>query len=299
MDEGARRRVHDRMLPTVLLWSGGMNLSQVTEPKTLMWAGKGKNPVALMRTSWSDSAAIFVAVKGGSPSLSHGHMDVGSFVMEADGVRWAMDLGMQNYESLESKGVNLFNMKQNSQRWTLLRYNNLFHNTLTVNNQLQKVEGQAPLTGFSKTPLFMNAVFDLTPVYNASLLKADRGVAIVDKKYVMVKDEIETSSAETTIRWNFVTPAEVAITGKNTAVLTKNGKKLMLQVLEPATVTMKTWSTEPSNEYDAPNPGTTMVGFEARIPANSKASLTVLLIPQAAMKMATPKVQPLQQWPKE
>ena len=30
-------------------------------------------------------------------------MDVGSFVFDSDGVRWAMDFGQQEYESLESK----------------------------------------------------------------------------------------------------------------------------------------------------------------------------------------------------
>ena len=67
-----------------------------------MWVGQGKNPVALMRTSWTDTNAIYVAMKGGSPSVNHGHMDVGSFIMEANGERWAMDFGMQDYNSLET-----------------------------------------------------------------------------------------------------------------------------------------------------------------------------------------------------
>lgn len=73
-------------------------------------------------------------------------MDIGSFVMEADGVRWAMDLGLQDYNSLETKGVNLWGSGQNSQRWEVFRYNNFVHNTLTVNNQLQRVDGYAPIT---------------------------------------------------------------------------------------------------------------------------------------------------------
>ncbi|MEO5999607.1 MAG: heparinase II/III family protein [Chitinophagaceae bacterium] len=298
-DQQAREQIHDRMLPSVMIWSGGMNISEISAPKTLMFTGRGKNPVAMMRSSWTDTAAIYVGIKGGSPSLNHAHMDIGSFIMEADGVRWAMDFGMQNYESLESKKVDLWNMKQNSQRWQVLRYNNMDHNTLTVNNELQKVEGDAPLTGFSKNPLFMNAVFDLSSVYKGPLVKANRGIALVDKKYVMVRDEMETSSNETTIRWNLVTPAHVTITGKNTAELTKNGRKLILRVQEPATVTMKTWSTDPVHDYDAPNPGTMMVGFEVQIPANTRSALTVLLIPEKAVGSVSSKALPLQQWEKE
>ncbi len=46
-------------------------------------------------------------------------MDVGSFVMEANGVRWASDPGMQNYESLESKGMNILE-DADAQRWTII-----------------------------------------------------------------------------------------------------------------------------------------------------------------------------------
>lgn len=77
-------------------------------------------------------------------SINHGHMDIGSFVMDAGKERWAMDFGSQGYESLESKKVDLWNMKQNSQRWQVLRYNNFYHNTLTFDDELQRVEGYAP-----------------------------------------------------------------------------------------------------------------------------------------------------------
>ena len=296
MDNEAKKQIKDRVLPSIMIWSAGIGINNMQAPKDLMWIGRGRNPVALMRTSWTDTNAIYVGFKGGSPSLNHGHMDAGSFVMDADGTRWAMDFGAQSYESLESKGVDLWNMKQNSQRWQVMRYNNLSHNTLAVNGELQQVSGKAPFITFSKTPAFMNATCNLSSLYNTTLSKALRGVAIVDKKYVMVRDEVETSSNETTIRWTMVTPANVSITGSNKAELTKNGKKLTLRVQEPATVTMKTWSTDPEHDYDATNPGTTRVGFEVKIPANTKLALTVLLIPGSAGDVPAPKVQSLQQW---
>lgn len=296
MGDQARKQVRDRVLPSIMIWSAGIGISKIAPPKAGVWAGSGKNPVALMRTSWTDPNAIFVGIKGGSPSLNHGHMDAGSFVMEAGGVRWAMDFGAQGYESLESKGVDLWNMKQNSQRWQVLRYNNMAHNTLVVNNELQKVNGKVPLTGFSSSPDFMNATFDLSSAYDGLLQKANRGIAIINSKYVSVRDEIETAGNDVTIRWNMLTSAKVDITGANKAELTIDGKKLSLQVQEPATVTMKTWSTEPAHDYDAANPGTILVGFEAKIPANTKAVLTVLLIPGQSQGMRMPAAKTLQQW---
>jgi hypothetical protein len=133
-----KSHVGNRLLPAIMLWSGGVSISRISPPASKIWVGKGKMPVALMRTSWTDSAAIFIGFKGGSPSVNHAHMDVGSFVMEADGQRWAMDFGMQEYESLESKGIEVFGRTQNAQRWTIFRLTNLVHNTLpsTTNTSL-------------------------------------------------------------------------------------------------------------------------------------------------------------------
>ena len=298
LNENGNQFVKDRLLPAIMLWNNGIRITDIPQPKSTSWVGDGKSPVALMRTSWTDPAAIFVGLKAGSPSVNHAHMDVGSFVMEADGVRWAMDFGMQDYNSLESKGVKLWGKEQDSQRWQVYRYNNFVHNTLTVNNELQKVDGKATITSTSASPKLMNATTDMTALYKGLLTKANRGIAIVDQRYVTVRDEVQTPDKSTTVRWTLLTPADVTITGKNRAELTKNGKKLIIQVQEPAEVTLKTWSTDPPHEYDVPNPGTTLVGFEVTIPANTASSLTVLLLPEKAAGQPTPAVQPLAQWPK-
>jgi hypothetical protein len=276
------RNAGDRLLPAIMLWGAGMNMDKITEPSKDMWVGNGKNPVALMRTSWNDPKAIYVAMKGGSPKVNHAHMDIGSFVMEADGVRWGMDFGPQDYNSLEQRGIDLWNMSQTSPRWEVLRYNNFVHNTLTINGQLQVVAGYAPIISSSENTGLMNAITDMTQVYSGQLKSVKRGIAIVDKKYVTVRDEFETIANETVVRWSFLTSADVVITGTNTAELTKNGKKLVIKVSEPAVINMKTWSTAPKHDYDSPNPGTILVGFETTIPANTRATLQVLLLPAGA-----------------
>ena len=291
------KNTSDRLLPAVLIWSAGI-LNKASVPSKTFWVGQGKNPVALMRTSWEDPNSIFVGFKGGSPGASHGHMDVGSFVMEADGVRWAMDFGMQDYNSLEQKGVDLWNMAQNSQRWEVFRYNNFVHNTLTINGQLQKVDGFAPITSSSANDLKMNAISDLTKVYDGQIKSVSRGIAIIDKKYVTVRDEIETLAAATLVRWTLLTSSTVSITGPNTAELSKNGKKLIIKVAEPGKITMKTWSTVPAHDYDAPNPGTTLIGFETTVPANTKTALQVFLLPAGVSQNPATIPGMLNTWPK-
>jgi hypothetical protein len=276
---GVEKRVNDRLLPAILFWKGNIQLDKVAHPTGTMWVGTGKNPIAMMRTSWTDPNAIYVATKGGSASINHAHMDIGSFIMEANGVRWAMDFGMQEYESLESKGVKLWGRTQDSERWNVFRLNNFAHNTLIIDSQFQQVAGTASIIATGKEANNMFAVLDLSSIYAGQLAGAKRTIAILDGKKVQVQDEIQTNGKETKIRWNMLTPADVEIVGKNKAILKKDGKQLILQASGAKNITMKTWSTKPPRDYDAPNPGTILVGFEAIVPADTMVNLKVLLQP--------------------
>ena len=294
--ESNRKFTNDRLLPALMLWGSNIKLASINHPTEKIWVGRGITPVALMRTSWSDPNAIYVGFKGGRASSNHAHMDAGSFVMEANGVRWASDFGPDNYHSLESQGVDLWNMSQNSQRWQVFKYNNFAHNTLTVNEQLHVVGGASDIVSWSATSSFMNAISDLTKVFEGQLSSSMRGVAIMNERYVIIRDEVKATDKDATVRWTMLTSADVRIKGKNSIELRKNGKKLTLQVAEPANVTMKTWTTVSTNEYDAPNPGTILVGFEVIVPANTDATLLVKLIPQGAKNTST-KIPALKDWP--
>ncbi|MDR2496514.1 MAG: heparinase II/III-family protein [Tannerellaceae bacterium] len=291
-------RTTDRLLPAILLWGSHIRISEVQPPENLIWTGTGVTPVALMRTSWTQPGAIYVGFKGGTASSNHAHMDAGSFVMDADGVRWASDFGMQDYNSLETKGVDLWNRSQSSDRWRVFRYNNMAHNTLTVNNALHDVQGFASLISTSGQVGFISAVAEMTPVYKGQLAAAKRGVAILDGQYVAVKDEIRTQGGqETVVRWTMLTTATVKISGRNSFELRQDGKRLKLEVAEPAKVSLKTWSTVSPNDFDAENPGTSLIGFEVSLPPSTEATLLVKLIPQSA-KRTSGAVPPLSQWPK-
>lgn len=216
--------------------------------------------------------------------------------MEAQGVRWAMDFGMQEYKSLESKGIQLFGRTQDAQRWTVFRYTNLVHNTLTFNNKHQEVKGYAPIISWGDLAGYKNAITDMSEIYKGSVSKAVRGIAIVNESYVLVRDEIKTLDQETTLRWTMLTPSSVEIIGNRKALLTKNGKNLILEVQGIGNIKMKTWSTDPPHDYNAPNPSTTLVGFEVTLPANTATFFNVTLIPGNAEKSLIKKITSLQSW---
>ena len=271
-----------RLLPALMVWANGIKQRTILPPKKMMFTAQGKSPVCFMRTSWTDKKAIFLGFKLGSPSVSHAHMDIGSFVMVADGVRWACDFGMQQYESLESKGLDIWNREQNSQRWQVFRYNNMAHNTLTFDNQLQRVKGYAKVDRWGESDKLMFAVSDLTDMYRDRVSEVKRGVAIVGEKnqYVVVRDEIEGGKELSTVRWNMLTECRAEMIGDGKAVLVaKNGKRLVLRVDYPKGVKVCTWSTKSPNSWDAGNKNTVFVGFEYKVPAGEKVVLQVSLLP--------------------
>ncbi|WP_426329830.1 heparinase II/III domain-containing protein [Pedobacter sp. R-06] len=290
--------LQNRLLPSAMLWGAKLSLNNIKPKTTQFWIGNGPNPVALMRSSWTDPLATFVGFKGGSPAVSHGHMDVGSFVMESQGVRWAMDFGMQDYESLESKGINLWDSKQNAARWKIFRYNNLAHNTLSIDSTFQNVRGNAAFISSADNGLFMNAVADLSSLYADKLKKSIRGVALIDKKAVMIRDEITVGNTDVTLRWSMVTPATVHIIDKHTIELSYKNKICYLFVDTKSNVKIKTWSTDPVTDYDAKNPGTSIVGFEVRLKANSEQAISVFLAAQNPLPQSF-SAKPIASWPKK
>ncbi len=261
-----------------LLWA--KNLADVSPPDRLDWKGQGKTPIGIHRSEWGEDG-VYVGLKGGSPETNHAHMDIGSFVMEADGVRWAVDLGSQNYHSLEKRGFSLFNMAQDSERWQVFRLNNDSHNTLTVNGEHQRVSGHAPLIAFSdKDPAY--SAIDMSSVYEEQLARALRTVALLQKRSaVAIRDVLKAPDKTVTVRWGMVTRADVKIQDHGgQAILSQDHKKLTLTVKKPGNVRLETYRTNPPpSDYDAANPGTCMVGFKVRLEPSEESRLLVLLTP--------------------
>lgn len=288
--------IENRILPAIMIWSTKTDIDKIVPPRKLWWDGRGVTPVVLMRSSWISPDALYVGFKGGTASSNHAHMDAGSFVLEADGVRWAMDFGKQDYESLESQKLNIWTNEQDSERWKVFRYNNFAHNTLTVNDELHCASGYAPIVGVPDNESFMSAICDLSPVFAENLSFCKRGVALIDKKYVMIRDEVSAPfDKPAKIRWTMLTPAEVKSIGKNRIVLQKDGKEFSIKIVTKYPVKIKTWDTRSENSYDADNTGTVRVGFESSVRAGENAYFTVFLLPSGASYDSKKNV-PLDQW---
>lgn len=280
----------DRADPFLPLWlAPGMR--RPPPPPALSWTGHGTTPVAFHRTGW-DENALYFAIKGGSPGTNHAHMDVGSFVVDADGTRWADDLGMQEYESLESKGVNLWSKGQDGPRWNVFRLGASAHSVLMVDGAQQRVDGAAPITA-SKPGL---TVVDLGATYRGLLQSARRGMELRPDRTVLIQDEFTAlQSKAADVRWAMLTRADVRIDGPGRATLTRDGRTLEFQVIEPLGATLRLFSTDPPSPTDAPNPGTRLLGFNVETPGGAASRVIVQLIPQSA-RAAKVEPRPLASW---
>ncbi|MBD1433347.1 heparinase II/III family protein [Sphingobacterium sp. DN00404] len=281
-----------RFLPNALVFGKNLTLSEIKPPSGNTYTGHGMTPISIVRTNWKDGEGKYLGIKGGRAGDPHGHMDQGTFVYDVGKFRWAMDFGLQSYITLESEGVDLWNMSQNSQRWDIFRYNNLNHNTLTINNQRHNVEGKSEIIETYDKGRELGAKVDLTPALNLNneLKRATRKAVIVDESFLKIEDSIETNTDPVDLRWNMVTPASAEIMSKNTIRLSQQGKDMILTVDSevPFKLTIRPsenpreYKSEFGNykygDYNQHNKGTVMVGFDSTVPTNTTVKYTVTLI---------------------
>lgn len=281
-----------RLMPMAALFASKIDFKKVTPPAPKVYSGKGETPVVLVRTGWTGSSEDkSLGFKGGKARTSHAHMDAGSFVYDAYGVRWAMDLGQQDYAAAEKAfgeiGKDLWNMDQESWRWKLFRYNNRQHNTLTVNGKDHCVDGRAILEEVYSEGDRLGGKIDLTSVFDGDLACAKRTAVIVSNDYLEITDELtapEGSFAD--IRWSMLTDADVAV-GNSCVDLTRDGITMRLQATvsgscDPAPI----YCTWPSNaetyhsevsDFDDFGIGTNICGYTIHIPAGQSVKLVTTL----------------------
>ncbi|MDO8358587.1 MAG: heparinase II/III family protein [Devosia sp.] len=261
---------HYDMLALALLWHVPATATSSALPPG-SWTGQGRVPVAVLR-----SASLYVAVKGGIASTSHAHMDAGCFILEAHGVRWAVDPGMQDYEGLEQAGLDLWNQEQQSQRWEVFRIGPDAHNILRFDDAPQRVDGAATIVAFDARAA--QTILDLGAVYAWSATRVQRGIRLIDDQAVLFQDEWTAANARRVV-WQFLTKAEVTVAGRQIR-LDQDGQSLLLRVLDPAEIEITVSDVSaPRRAYDAANPGLRAISINC---AGSAGMLRVVALPNGA-----------------
>ncbi len=301
---GYKRLCEERLFPMFLIsvfqarpnTSGGI-------PNGHYYQCGGTTPIFVYRSGWAADEDDYLGIKGGLTMSSHSHCDQGSFYFESDGVTWATDLGMQDYNSLESAGVDLWDMTQDSERWTVFRIGPFSHNILTVNGHTPKVNHPAAI-GTTWTPELpsrenrIGAVIDLTDLYTEDLDSCKRAVYLQGSDLHIV-DLVQAGDTTCTVRWAMCTEAQASFqewseaSGFDGPVFRLQSgwhrRELSAEVSDLTPLSPHIWPTtyDPAapdvdgmqylHPTDVPNPGTSLVGYTLTLQPHQKVALHVRL----------------------
>jgi len=184
--------------------------------------------VGLFRSAWGDRNALWVAFKAGSNAVNHSNLDLGTLVLEALGERWFVDLGADDYNLPGYFGA---------QRWDYYRLRAEGHNTLLINpgsGPDQDPRAAAKIVQFQAGGDRPSATLDLTPAYAPQAVQVQRTIALIDRRAVSVRDEIQAQS--TAEIWSLLhTPAEVTLDDNGRAATLRIGRQtLRVELVLPA-----------------------------------------------------------------
>jgi hypothetical protein len=227
--------------------------------------------VACFRSAWNDKDAIFIGFKGGDNGANHSHLDLGTFVLDALGQRWAVDLGPDDYDLPGYSGP---------ERFTYERLKTSGQNTLLLDSANQEQKAVAPLTGYRSSADGGFAIVDLTPAYAGSgATRVHRGVSLRDNRTrVLIQDEVETSRAVELV-WTMHTQAAIEVQ-RDRALLSQGGAVLEANILSPAgaTFTIEDVEIPPPQQ-----PATDVRRLQVRLPEAASVQLAVLFTPRESL----------------
>lgn len=223
--------------------------------------------VVFLRSEWDNPEATFVGFKGGDNAANHSNLDLGTFVLDAQGRRWAVELGADDY--------NLPGY-WSTKRWTYYRLRTEGQNTLVLNGENQATKARAPIAAFKSTPDVAFAVADLSAGYAGQAREVRRGIALLDRRHVLVQDEVE-SAAPARVAWGMHTSAEVSLAGR-TATLALDGKQMFVHLLEPAEARwdVREVKLEPPQR---PLKGIRKLTAQVKMPGGKPSPIRVLITP--------------------
>lgn len=192
--------------------------SEESLPKTVIAHGIES---AAIRSSYADVNQTYFSAHGGLVSCYHSQADAGSFIYDVLGVRWATDLGSEDY-NLQRDG--------SSGYYTAYRRRAEAHNVVVINPNTsstdggQKEDAFVPLAMYKETKTGTVLQYDMQDAYRDYTSDYTREFFIDnDKTSLVITDEITLKdSAE--INWFMTTPAQTVWGENGNFRLTYNNK---------------------------------------------------------------------------
>jgi hypothetical protein len=249
---------------------------------------RGIVDVAALRSSWDDPEALFIGVQSGSHAVAHGHLDAGGFEFDALGVRWARDLGADDY-GLHGYWAG----HDGGRRWTYYRLHSRSHNLVTLDGRDYDLGARGRIVGLQSRQDSASVVFELDGAWPGRAKWLRRGIAMVAaRSAVLVQDELDlTRAAE--VAWGMTTDAEIELVTDQQAMLSMDGRRLEVQVLSSDA----RFAVESAEREPPENENVGVRRLVARVAAApGPLRLAVLLAPASRIAAAKVPILPLSEW---
>lgn len=218
------------------------------------------NDILVFNGKRDQPGALFLIAKGGEPRQAHQQLDGGTFIVESDSVCWTEDLGADDY-SLPG----FWDSKPGGERWKYFRNNNLSHNTLSINHQIQHSAGEAFVCEEKPNAPQPSARLNMTSLYKDQATSVFRKFTLVDDRTMEIEDDLELIDPHSIVSWVIATKADVQAKGRK-ARLTRNGKHFYLEILSPANATFKTYRAGNTFKGEKPIVGIHMLEAQCTLP---------------------------------
>jgi hypothetical protein len=285
-----------------LIWFDGRGES----PSVTGWPRDAcfrKCEMVTMRSVWEDPDALFVGFKAGTGERSHRQLDAGTFVLDAMGERWALDMGAENYSA-----PGYFETWDGSSKrhYSYYRVRPEGHNTLVINPDLAPQQEVAAFTRILRRGSRADAPFaiaDLSPAYARQARSVLRGVALPDgRRCVLVQDEVHAERA-VDLWWFMHTRAEIEVGADGrTALLRQGGRRLWAGILGNCPACFTVMDARPL--YNSPDPpsqdrneGVRKLTVHWEVAVNPTLAVLLAPIEEGQRQLAAlPKVRPLAEW---
>jgi hypothetical protein len=248
---------------------------------------ENRNAIGFFRSGWSVESEgahgkhAYLAFKAANGVPNHNDLDGGTFVFEAGGQRWGMDMGGDTYSL---KNYFTQNLKY---RYSYYRKSTAGHNTLTFNNdgvdQASRAgSDQNPgMTGRTQITLFQGSdteaasttseneavssspaysIVDLTAAYSLpgqNSTRVERGFAFTasyERLFIVDEFAFRSGSSPDNVTWSMHTMASIKLQASGSdsgvAVLSLGGATLRATVLEPKGAVFSTASVNLQPPYN-------------------------------------------------
>jgi len=187
-----------------------------------------------MKSSHTVRDGAYVGIKAGLNGTNHDNLDLGTFIFDTQGIRWAYELGLDDY--------NITSVNYWTQHYYVYKCRPEGQNVLLINQKPDDASisywgGQlngtyAPLIKEVSKPRGAIMVLDLKDPYKLDVNSYQRGFYFGDdRQTVIIQDEISLKEDNSDITWFMHTRTNPTVSedGKS-MILEKDGKKLKIEV---------------------------------------------------------------------